>query len=185
MLDPTSCMATGQGKSMGVTGKSNDFTVILKDRYGNDVDVGNDDRLFPVAVLSGPEDRVMDSFDNGRLKSANNLFDFEFAVETQGTYQLTVTVKPSIGTADSPVLAQNIAGSPFTLTIVADVASAESSYASGLGFVRAEPGIEANFQITSLDKFGNTITTRAAGLQRDFVGETEFLWVPVGPDYRI
>ena len=68
--------------------------------------------------------------------------------DTAGAYTLTLSAGAGI----------NIFGSPFTLSVIADVADATGSYAAGTAFTSAVAGQETFFYVYAGDRFGNPVT---------------------------
>ena len=151
VVAPASCTSTSPG--VGTAGLAARVEVTSIDLNDNTRENGDVEFIASLSGTGGLAEGV-DS-DGEVTDQANGLYVVTYETNIAGPYSLAIT---SGGI--------NIAGSPFEVTVLADVASASGSYAEGPTIAtagtaagsNAVAGVEVSFYIYGGDRFGNPVT---------------------------
>lgn len=157
--DAPSTYATGVGIVGGTAGVSLPVTVVVRDRFLNNV------TAMPASYqLYGSWDKAAAGSNVTFVSQSDGTYGSSISITTAGTYRLSIALGPN---------AQPISGSPFTVTIAPQTITAPAqSVAFGSGLTTASAGNNATFTVQARDTYGNNMTTSNAVVGVSFVDDT-------------
>eukprot|EP01119_Soliformovum_irregulare_P019678 TRINITY_DN6285_c0_g1_i2.p1 TRINITY_DN6285_c0_g1~~TRINITY_DN6285_c0_g1_i2.p1 ORF type:complete len:1759 (+),score=451.20 TRINITY_DN6285_c0_g1_i2:385-5661(+) len=133
--NPTDAYAYGPGTVFAIAGVQANFTIQSVDVYGNRVLLGGD--VFTVTLTSGSQSVTGTVVDN-----QDGSYSASYVATVAGSYVLTITTGGN-----------QIRNSPLNVTVYAGTPGASSVITGWSGTFVA--GTVVNFNITSLDRYGN------------------------------
>jgi hypothetical protein len=154
--EPSASIASGNGIVGGTAGSTHVATVLLRDRFQNNITSNHPAGYQLIGIWDKPVAGNNVTFTiqpDGTLAGS-------YAINTAGSYRLTIVMTPS---------GQPIFGSPFPVTVTPQtITSAAQSVATGPGLTTASAGGNATFTVQARDTFGNNMLSSDAAIAVSF-----------------